>query len=462
MLRYIVPLLGLMLLAIFAVLYVVDTDAYSRALTTIGIIPFRYPFLDWEFIGAGIRCWNNNNIDVYITDPCDVLSRPFAYSPLWLRAVFIPTDTVWTIPIGIGMILAFYLSLWWLVKPVNWQELIIFSLTCASTMVVFALERGNVDVILFIMLVVAGVLSTGPWANRILSYALILLAGLLKFYPLGLLLTTLREKPRTFSVIAASASLIVAGFFYRFRTEMAELLKNIPRGDYAGDLFGSVNLPFGAPRYGLLLFPGLEQSAWFTALPYAIMAVLLIVTAVQVIRLARNRDLAAAFAKMPERDAMFLVTGAALITGCFFGGQSVGYRGIHLIFVVTGLVAMRRAAATRAPLTQALRIIVFLMWADLFRRALLRELAGPGVARALINEIPGSESARALLHEVAGPWLALYALFWLIREVLWWRLVALLLAMLAIFGVRSEIFAALQAVGGSRRGQSHLQRQKPG
>ena len=92
MLRYILPLLGLTLLAIFAALYAFDSDAYYRALTTIGIKPTKYPFVDWEYIGANIRCWNNN-IDVYIADPCDVMNRPYNYSPLSLRAVsFRPTE----------------------------------------------------------------------------------------------------------------------------------------------------------------------------------------------------------------------------------------------------------------------------------------------------------------------------------------------------------------------------------
>ena len=437
MLRYVLPLLGLALLAIFAALYAFDNDAYFRVLTTIGIKPFKYPFIDWEYIGAGIRCWNNN-IDVYIADPCDVMNRPHGYSPLWLRAVFIPTDKVWTMPIGTGIIVAFWMSLFWVVRPANWRELIVFALACTSTMIVYALERGNVDVILFIMLVVAGVLSTGPLASRILSYALILLAGLLKFYPLIVFLTALRERPRTFFAIAAAAGLIVVGFFYRFRTEIAATLNNAPYGGHASELFGSVNLPVGGPRYALLLFPGLEQFAWFTTLPVAIMAVLLIVTAVQVIRLARDGKLAAAFAKMPERDAMFLVIGAALIAGCFFAGQSINYRGVHLIFVVAGLVALRRAAdarATRATLTRALMIVVFLMWEGLFRQALPQEAAGGGLAG-----------------------LAPFGIFWLIREVLWWRLAALLLGVLAIFSVRSELFAALRAIGRLYRGQSHLHR----
>ena len=269
MLRYILPLLGLTLLAIFAALYAYDIDAYSRALTTIGIKPTKYPFVDWEFFGANIRCWNDN-IDVYIANPCDPFNRPYHYSPLWLRAVFIPTDKFWTMPIGTGIIVAFWMSLFWIVKPANWRELIVFALACTSTMIVYALERGNVDVILFIMLVVAGVLGTGPLASRILSYALMLLAGLLKFYPLITLLTALRERPRTFFAIAAAAGLVVVGFFYRFRTEMDEMaafLNKALSGGYAYEHFGAVNLPFGLPRYALRLFPGLEQFAWFTALP---------------------------------------------------------------------------------------------------------------------------------------------------------------------------------------------------
>ena len=133
---------------------------------------------------------------------------------------------------------------------------------------------------------------------------------------------------------------------------------------------------------------------------------------------------------MPERDALFLIIGAAVIV-VFLRRPSIGYRGIHLIFVVAGLVAMRRAAndaATLATLTWALMIIVFLMWEGLFREALFK-LRGP-------------------------EGLALSALFWLIREVLWWRLAALLLGVLAIFGVKSELFTALRQWRGTAQIQS--------
>jgi hypothetical protein len=90
-LRCLVPLLGLALLAVFAGLYTVGSEAYYRALKSIGVDAFTYPFLDWAFIGASIKCWSDG-INVYITNPCDVLNRPYNYSPLFLRLAFIPTD----------------------------------------------------------------------------------------------------------------------------------------------------------------------------------------------------------------------------------------------------------------------------------------------------------------------------------------------------------------------------------
>ena len=154
------------------------------------------------------------------------------------------------------------------------------------------------------------------------------------------------------------------------------------------------------------------------------MTVLLVATAVQAIRLARNENLISAFARMPQRDATFLVIGAALIVGCFFAGRSDQYRGVHLIFVVTGLVAMRRGVdnpAERATVTQSMMIVAFLMWEPFFSHALHPEQ--PGLT---------------------------YGLYWMIREVMWWRLTALLLAMLAIFSARSELFAALHQLRGQR------------
>ena len=192
--------------------------------------------------------------------------------------------------------------------------------------------------------------------------------------------TVLRERPRGFFAITAIAGLIIVGFFYRFREEVSAALKNIPRVGW-----GAVSLPFDGPVSALHLFPGLEHFGWFTTLPYALMGALLIITAIQVMYLARNAKMASAYAKMPEQDAIFLLIGAAVIAGCFFAGYSKAHRGIHLIFVVAGLVTMRRAAgdpATCATLGRAVMLVLFLMWERFFRTALVNpdEVPDTGIA----------------------------------------------------------------------------------
>jgi hypothetical protein len=419
-LRCLVPLLGLALLVTFAVLYTTDYRAYYRALNSIGVPSFTYPFIDWEAIGADIKCWNEG-IDVYVTNPCDVLNRLHDYSPLFLRLTFITADKSWTVPIGLVFILIFLSSLFWLIKAANWREMIIFALACTSPMVIYGLERGNFDIIVFIMLVVAGMLGIGPLPNRLISYVLILLVGLLKFYPLVVLSTALRERPRTFVAVSAVAALIIVGFFYSFRDELTATWKNISPGAFG---FGSRYLPFYGPLRVVRLFPGLEEVAWFTAVPYVIMAALLIFTAVQALQLARNNNLVFAFAEMPERDAIFLIIGAALVVGCFFAGQSDNYRGVHLIFVIVGLVAMRHVTdnpAIFAMLTRIIMAIIFLMWATVFNVWLHSDQPGLG-----------------------------FAFYSLVREILWWRLVAFLLAILVTFGAKSKLFGELQQWRGLR------------
>jgi hypothetical protein len=412
-LRGFIPLLGLVLLAIFAALYIQDSNLYNWALNSIGVPAYTYPFIDWEVISSAIKCWQEG-VNVFVANPCDIMNRVHLFSPILLRFVFIPTDRAWTMPMGLGVVVAFLISLFWVVKPVSWKELPIFAFACASPMVIYALERANSDVLIFIMLVVAGVLCTGPLANRILCYALMLLAGLFKYYPLAVLLTALRERPRTFVAITALVGLCTAAVFFGFREEQFAVVKSLPpwtSGISAG------KIPFVGTLKAAKLFPGLQQFAFFPALPYTIMLALLIITAAQVLRLAGNRNVVSAFSGMAPQDSIFLVIGAALIVAFFFAGRSDQYKGIHLIFVVAGLLAMRRVAnspAARAMVTQTVIIVVFLMWDLFFRHPLDSEQPGLG-----------------------------YAVYGLVREVLWWRLAAVLLAMLAIFGAKSELFASL-------------------
>src|SRR5262249_50785899 len=98
-LRFTIPAAGLIAMIALALLYQLESVSYYRVLALIGIVPFRYPFLDFEYILASVDCWQRG-IDVYVNNPCDVLGLRFGYSPLWLRFSILPRKE-WTNPLGL-------------------------------------------------------------------------------------------------------------------------------------------------------------------------------------------------------------------------------------------------------------------------------------------------------------------------------------------------------------------------
>ena len=95
-----------------------------------------------------------------------------------------------------------------------------------------------------------------------------------------------------------------------------------------------------------------------------------------------------------------MVTGSAVIAGCFFAGQSIGYSGVFLLLVIPGLLALSRSAirGLRALCLGSAIVIVLLMWGECLRRAFD---GGFG--------------------------------FWLLRELGWWWSVSVMLTLVADF-----------------------------
>ena len=89
-------------------------------------------------------------------------------------------------------------------------------------------------------------------------------------------------------------------------------------------------------------------------------------------RLWRMPGLHAAIAVLPGRERILLVIGSAVIAGCFFAGQSIGYRGIFLLLVMPGLLALSRSAGRelRALCLASAIVVVLLMWGECLRQAL--------------------------------------------------------------------------------------------
>jgi len=399
-------------LALFAALYGLyafgQVPLYRAIFESWGIGPYDFPFLDTRSDLSAIECWRMG-IDVYVTNPCDALGWLFDHSPLLLWASALDLGTSDTPAAGLIVDGLFLLSLAALPAPRGRPAMALMLLGVFSTMTVFALERANNDLLIFVLAALAGMFLPRVSSARFLAYPLIVTAALIKFYPTVLLALSLRERPRVFAILATASVAVLALFAAVYYAELRAALANVAAGKNFTDMFGAPNLPQGLAT----LFPA------FPIRPGALQIALCLIAASGAAAIAASPGLRASCRRLPPSEAAFLEIGAWLTVGCFLARQNIDYRGIILLFTLPGLWSLAQAAGggfRHALFRTAIGLILFLMWGEFFRH--------------LVDN----------LAPAPGPFL-----FWLGREMAWWAVVSLLGGLLACFVLESETVRGLAA-----------------
>jgi hypothetical protein len=411
-------LAALCLFLVFTAIYAGGHQAtYLALLRLYGIDPFRSPFLDISGVLAAWDC-TRLGLDVVVHDSCDVLGRAFNNSPFWVAGAFIPLGRSATGILGWILGLCFILSLPLMPSARRPKELVLTVLATVSTMVVFAVERANPDLIVFMLALFGGFLALGALPARLLTYAFALFAALLKYYPLTLLILSLRERARIFIAVNLAVFAAIVFFIAFYLADLVRGIPLIPSGLYFADRFAAKNLPFGLA--GIAASP---NSPLFYVLVGGLYLGLLLAVLLICRRLLTGKALGLAFARLPKPESIFLTIGSALIVGCFFTGQSIGYRGIFLLFVLPGLLAMARDAADpvwRKLCARSAIVLVLVMWGEFFRTGL-----------AAVFYLFDNNTIATLLFIV-------YGLLWFARELAWWWLVSVMTAILIEFALTSQ------------------------
>lgn len=395
---------GAAAIAAFGLLYRFDPPVYLAILRGWGADPFRFPFVDTHAVLSALEC-TRRGFDAYRDNPCDVLARPFIYSPMILGLAFVPVTAAWLGPAGLTLAGLFIVAVAALPPPHGARDWTVTILAALSTMSVFAVERGNIDLLIFAMVTLAGYLAQRGPAARAGSYGVILVAGGLKYYPLAGLLVMLHERPRRFAAMTAACAVVALLFLLRYHAALAEALAQLPRMPFTPDMFGAVNLPNGLTTL----------LAW-TWLAWAVSAIWLFFCARQVVAIVADAE---EFAALDTPRALFMALGAALIVGCFVAQQNVGYRGIFFLLILPGLLALSRLPGAGRRAAVAAWLVVFLMWGDI-------------VVQALRGSWGAYPAGTAALYEVR-------VAFWFVRELVWWHVIATLVGLLSCFAADSEM-----------------------
>jgi hypothetical protein len=162
--------------------------SYAPHFSRMGIPPAsREPitFADMRGLTSAWDC-TRRGIDVLERNPCDPIAyRPANYPTLWLRLSFLGLGEKDSTMLGVLVGLVFLAAVFFLAGRLTVGEGVVWSVLLLSPSVMLGVERGNVDILIFAMLVLAitGIARRGVLA-RAAGCGLIELAAFLKLFPI--------------------------------------------------------------------------------------------------------------------------------------------------------------------------------------------------------------------------------------------------------------------------------------
>jgi hypothetical protein len=153
-------------------------------------------FLDTRVIVSGWEC-TRDGLDVLVENPCDPWQRPTNYPRIWMAVASLGLDESSAVPLGLATGAAFLLAVLALIGRLNVGATVVYAAVVLSPAVMFGVERGNNDLVVF-ALVVAGLTFFRSKAVllRAVCYSLFLFAAVLKLYPAFAFSVLLRQAPR--------------------------------------------------------------------------------------------------------------------------------------------------------------------------------------------------------------------------------------------------------------------------
>jgi hypothetical protein len=419
MTRLAIPALTFAALLLFIALYACAPALYFAVLAALDIPKVVQPFSDLSAVLMAVHC-AGQGVDVYTPNDC-MGGGMYNYSPLLLHLSWLGVLAAHVNLAGLLLAALFIVALAALPAPQTRRELYLRALASLSAATIFAVERANLDAVIFILAVAGVLLCLRGRVARLFGYVLFCLAAALKYYPAALLVLLLREPPRRLLGLTALLLLAGLGFMVRFGSGTLAALAVVPHGPPFGNCFGSIDIPLGI-SLGMAALHGanLHDLAQFR-MPLVMQLVYIVMILVALWRAMVNRALyRPAIAVLAPPRLVFFIAGAALACACFFIAQNILYRAVFLLLALPGACTL----AVTLPKAHFLAIaIVLLMWESLFRIGVLAFMLAftpPAVAYSTVIMV------------------------WACREALWWWMIVQFLAV--IFIQAEQALARCQAV----------------
>ena len=326
----------------------------------IGPLYIGYPFLDTHGILAAAEAhmlgWD---LRTMASNPLDFLGRGNStYPNIWYNGLGkLGFSTEHEIPFALatnGMFIAVCL---FLLYPRSWSQVLIGFLAICSPGVLLAMERGNNDLIIFLLLAIVPLcFQFRQRFGSLLAWMVLLVCTVLKYYPIIAYIVFLKNT-KTFRELfwyAAAAVFAVTAYLTIYIDEFLLVPHNLKAYSDPANLF-----TFGAK--GIFHFANVGEDSLMTSALLGLLAVLLgsaylavhgPINLPQIANLKQN----------------FFILGVAVSAFTFFTILSYDYRTIFLLFTIPYILDLAKSPTVGRSFQFAARILVVLlltmMWVE--------------------------------------------------------------------------------------------------
>ena len=307
-------------------LWTLHVYGWMRAWTFFCIPAVYPPFIDLRTVQGALNSIAKG-FDPRLINPGDPLSRPMNYPMIWITIarVFRFDNEIRYMLFVSSYVIAFLVCAWDLLRkaPSFWMLAAIFS---GSTML--AIERGNNDLLIFVLLYVGSIVSIFS-----VSAALILLCTALKIYPVFAAVSLLRKKLVFGGLLLAAALLFLINI-----DDILKVKSNTPI---------TAALSYGVPS----IVAGFHKVA-INISPILLDVMLLIMIGALVV--SKNFKDYCAVEEAPKEIVRLFMVGSGIYVGTFVLSGNYDYRLIFILLCIPYLLYMKNKYLKNLLLAQIL------------------------------------------------------------------------------------------------------------
>jgi hypothetical protein len=304
------------------------------------------PFADMRVITAGAEC-ARLGYDVLVKNPCDPLQRLMNYPRIWLTPAYWGLNQGHTVTLGVLFGCLFFVLTCVIIERLNYTESLFYALILCSPSIMLAIERGNCDLIIFILLALSLLMMKNQnLIYRSFAYGLVLFAAILKLYPIFVLTNLLKEKRKLFFFFFISISTIFVVYVIATFKTLELISKATPR--QIRDSYGSMVIFDVIYEFSYTFFDdNLAKLINITKPLLMVLSVVIVVLVAYLLAKCRKDSYQQGNAfEVGKIDAFRL--GASIYLGTFLIGNNWDYRLIFLLFTIPQILVWIKSRASLA------------------------------------------------------------------------------------------------------------------